>query len=256
MKRIFRLLILLCTAILSACTPQNAQVSTIIPKPTIESFVMPSPTSIQYQILGRIFPEGYDSAGVSANRNTGNPDSRNTHFDVAVPRKCRENSNNCPVISPVNGVVWEIYAIGNPKGSEGYVISINLSQPPEGVEKVVEQLGLDLRKTYEYSIHLGHLVGLNPDLKIGAPVKKGMLIADGVKKDPEPGVAYVLYINIKSNHWLQVSPCSVVNTSSFCGVCYQYRGDCPETNLNYPNGGIQWWNEEDPFWQTHKLSPR
>ena len=260
--KLFHLDIALCNLLLfSACSPQtipkptNTPQPTVTPQPTITPTQKPSPTPITYQTLGSIFPEGFDSAGVSANINTGSHNSENTHYDVAIPKECRGNSNNCPIISPVNGTVWEIYGLGDPRGSSGYVISINLSQPPEGIDKVLDQLNINPNSVNGYSIHLGHLVGINPDLKIiGAIVKKGMLLADGVNNvnEPEPKVAYVLYI--KSSPWLQVSPCSVSNTASFCGVCYQYSEDCPETNINYPNGGIEWWNENDSFWETHKLS--
>jgi len=225
---------------------------------TVASTLVPSPTPVPYQILGRIFAEGNDSAGVSCNINTGSLDSKNTHYDVAIPRECRAKPNNCPVFSPVDGSVWEIYGLGNPKGSGGgYVISINLSQPPEGIENVLTQLNINPTTVYGYSIHLGHLVGINTDLEAGTTIAKGMLLADGVYNTnmPEPKVAYVLYIKYY-NALVQVSPCSVVNISSgFCGICFQYDGPCPETDMNFPVGGIEWWYENDPFWDTHKLSP-
>jgi hypothetical protein len=214
--------------------------------PTIIPSLTPTP-----QTLGPVFPAKYQSLGVSANRNTGSQDSQNTHYDVIVPPEYFNNPSSCNVISPVNGKVREIYQIGNPRGSAGSVIAIDLSLPPQGIEQVLTEFNINPTRVNGYSVHLGHLENLNPEIQVGVSVEKGTLLANSVNHDPEPKVAYVLYIWYGNNKMIQVSPCSVANYASFCGVCYQYDGFCPETNMNFPDGGIQWWNEGDPFWDTH-----
>ncbi len=229
----------------SAETLIPTSTSTLTPTATITPSQTPAP-----QTLSNIFPAEYQSLGVSANRNTGSQDSQNTHYDVIVPSEYFINPSNCNVISPVNGKVREIYKIGNPKGSAGSVIAIDLSLPPQGIEQVLKEFSINPVSVNGYSVHLGHLESLNPDIQVGLSVDKGTLLANGVNHDPEPKVAYVLYIWYR-NGMIQVSPCSVANEASFCGVCYQYDGYCPETNMNFPDGGIQWWDEGDPFWDTH-----
>ena len=215
----------------------------------------PTATLIPYQIFGRLFKEGFDSIGVSVNRNTGNLDSRNTHFDIRIPEECKQNPGDCPVYSPADGTIWEILGFGDPKGSEGWSIGIRLSQKPKGIEEVLEQFDIDPENVSGYGIHVAHLIGVNEEMEPGDYIEKGALLGGGVswEIDPEPKVAYVLYIWY-DNKQIQVSPCSVENTGSFCGVCYQYDGYCPETNLNFPEGGIHWWDESSPFWDTHDIT--
>ena len=235
-----------------ALTPIPTSSPTLTPAPTVTTLPSPPPTPVT-QILGRVYKEGWDSLGMSANINTGNPDSRDTHVDAIIPIEYRNNLTNCPIYSPVDGIVWEIYSVGNPKGSGGQVISIHLSDPPLGIEEALQNLNINPKNVTRYSIHIAHIIGLEPELKAGVQVKKGMLLAKGVDEEPEPKISYILYIWI-GNRLLQINPCSVTNTISFCGVCYQYNGDCPETLENYPDGGIGWWDESDPFWDTHELS--
>jgi hypothetical protein len=224
--------------------------ATLIPSPTVTNTSTPTPTP---HTLGPIYPVEYQSMGVSANIYTGNEDSRKTHYDVIVPPEFFPDPSNCKVISPVYGRVWEIYQVGNPPGSAGSVIGIDLSLPPKGIEKVLSEFNIDPATVNRYSVHLGHLEKINPIIQVGMSVDQNTLLASGVNHDPEPKVAYVLYIWFGDGQMIQVSPCSVTNNASFCGVCYQYKGACPETNMNFPNGGFNWWDEADPFWQTHPI---
>lgn len=228
--------------------PSMTHQPTKTPSPTWTS--MPEPTP---QSFGRIFTDGYTPLGVSANINTGNLDSRNTHFDIRVPKECWETPTDCPIFSPASGTIREIYGVGDPKGSQGNVIGFRLDAPPKGIERVLREFGIDPKSVTGYGTHVGHIIDLNPQLKLGDHIEKGDLLANGVADIPEPGIAQVLYIWY-ANQQIQVSPCSVDNESPDCGVCYQYNDYCPETNMNFPNGGIQWWDENDPFWDTHELS--
>ena len=214
--------------------------------------VMPNPTPIPLT-LGRIFTDGYTPLGVSVNINTGNLNSRNTHFDIKVPKECWDTPTDCPIFSPASGTIWEIYGVGNPKGSEGYAIGFLLDAPPKGIERVLQELNIKPYSVTGYGTHVGHIIDLNPKLKPGDHIEKGDLLANGVIDLPEPGIAQVLYIWYAGKQ-IQVSPCSVENEAPYCGVCYQYDDYCPETDMNFPNGGIQWWDENDPFWNTHVLS--
>ena len=122
LTEIFPLVMILlaaCTSTLPEPTTTLLPTDTPIPptattEPTLANTPLPPPTSTPepLQILGRIFQDGYDSLGVSCNINTGSQDSQNTHFDVRVPLEFNNNPSSCSVISPVKGIIKEIYQEG------------------------------------------------------------------------------------------------------------------------------------------------
>lgn len=253
----FLLLLTVVLFVLSSCSPPPAPTPTptILPALTHVPTVTPLPSTTptpDTQIHGRVFQEGFDSIGVSCNINTGNLNSQNTHFDIRVPEEFWHNSIDCPVYSPADGTIWEIASLDE-AGEK--VIRFYLSKKPKGIDRVLEQLEIDPKNVTRYGFHIGHLIRINESLKIGDNVEKGTLLSEGVCCEgwPEPGIAYVIYIWYDTKI-IQISPCSVENTASFCGVCYQYEGYCHETDLNFPEGGIEWWDERDSFWDTHELS--
>ena len=216
----------------SACSPKTIPTPTNTPQPTntpeptktseptAPPSIEPSPTILPYQMLGRIFPEGYDSVGVWANQNTGAEDSRNTHFDVALPKNYLAGKD--VVISPASGKILEVYSVGD-NGEGGQVITIEPNPPLEGIKQLAIDKGLDPLKIQKVYFHIGHIVAY----KTEGFVEKGEIIGSPFDIPGTDKIAYVIRIIMGSNE-RQYSPCDLPNITEFCGKCAPgTKNPCP-----------------------------
>jgi hypothetical protein len=200
-----------------SCTPTNTQTPTFTPTATFT----PTQTEIPYQILGRIFPEGYESLGVWANINTGAEDSSDTHFDVGLPNNHVVGKDQ--IISPASGTIVEVYSIEEPWGYGGEVLTIEPDPPLAGIDELMVRHDIDPSLVDKVWFHLGHII----PLKTSGWVDAGEPIGTVVDNPGIDGVAYVIRVIFISGE-RQYSPCDLPNKSSFCGICY------PGTPYNCP----------------------
>jgi hypothetical protein len=214
---------------------------TIAPTVTQEPSPTNSPTPLP-QILGRIFPEKFNSqavwsnAGGNARRNFRDqgwfcpPDGSTTdcsdfviHFDISIPTDFGENDQ---IYSPVDGYVYNIYDTGYGKsiqimpepGLSGIEALLANKDRISSLSKGVFQFDYELNDVGYVSLHLAHVT---PLVKIGDEVTKGEPIAYvyfDVPFNPKV-VSFVLYIHMKDGTMWQFSPCDVANETEFCGKC-------------------------------------
>jgi len=192
-------------------TPPPEPTTTFTLKSTSTNTLQPSSTPLLFQTLGRIFPEGYDSVGVWANQNSGAIDSRNTHFDVALPAQYLSGQDI--VLSPAAGKIIEVYSVGE-NGEGGQVVTIQPYPPLDGIKELALANGLDPDKIIKIFFHLGHITVFKTEgfIEKGEPIGTPYNIS-GVDK-----IAYIIRV-IFEDCERQFSPCDLPNTAEFCGVC-------------------------------------
>jgi len=230
-------------------TPQPSATAIPSPTPTATPTATPVPTNTPLptatptpQTLGRVFPEEFHGQAVWSNAD-GNadrdfrdrgwfcpPDGRSTscvdhviHFDVSVPTGFGPED---PVLSPVDGDVFEIYDPG-----EGNSIRIFPEPGFAGVEELLanrERIEVLSKGIFEFdyelddvesvSLHVAHVI---PLVEEGDIVRKGEPIAKvyfDTPHDPKK-IGYVIYIHMRDGTYYQFGPCDVPNEGEFCGKC-------------------------------------
>ena len=197
--------------------------------PTLALSATPSPT-LKPQVLGRIFPPGFDSPGVWANINTGNDlgaMKMNIHFDVGLPDNFVPGKD--ALISPVSGTIALIYLPSDdPEGEGGKGMLIVPYPPLEGIGDLVDSTGYARSRVRQVYLGFGHLL---PTRDIG-PVVAGEPIALAKDLSPIPirpnKVGYYIIVRFDDRKEYYFSPCALPNTAEFCGKCY------PGTPYNCP----------------------
>jgi hypothetical protein len=242
----------------STATPEPSLSVTEEPKATSTNTETPTPTltpTRTFESLGRIFPEEFQGQAIWSD--AGGNESRNfqdqgwfcppvgstttcqdhvIHFDVSLPVGF---SSNDFILSPVDGVVSDIYDIGAGQSME--IVSdhwfLGLDQLLNNTERI-NRLGKGVFIfDYEYSdirsvsLHLAHVL---PIVKEGMRVEKGQNIANVEFNVPfEAKVAYVIYVHMIDGTYWQFGPCDVENDDEFCGVCTSGSPYCPY-EIKYP----------------------
>jgi hypothetical protein len=238
-------------------TTTSTQVPTLAPSPIPSS--MPVPTMTQTatptrtatrtatptpvpQTLGRIFPEQFhgqavwSNAGGNADRNYKDagwfcpPDGTRIecndkviHFDVSVPIGFGRDD---PVLSPVNGYVYQIYDAGNGQsvwimpepGFTGIEALLANTKRIEALSKGIFTFNYKASDVKFVSLHLAHVI---PSVKGGDRLKKGAPIANVFlnPRDNPKKMAFVIYVHMKDGRYYQFCPCDVPNEDEFCGKC-------------------------------------
>jgi hypothetical protein len=190
-------------------TPKST--NTVTTEPTVILILEPTQTPILFQVLGRIFPDGSDSVGVWANQNSGALDSRNTHFDVALPLEFSSLQNF--VLAPASGRIVEVYSVGD-NGEGGQVVTIQPDPPLEGIDELALKNGIEPSSIVKVYFHIGHITAL----KTTGRVEKGEPIGTPFDIPGIDKIAYVIRVIMDTSE-RQFSPCDLPNTAEFCGVC-------------------------------------
>jgi hypothetical protein len=211
-------------------TPISTRTASATPKPTDTPTPTPSPIAAPLptatpvpQTLGRIFPEGYDSPGVWSNTNTGRDIVAmdfDIHFDVGLPSNLVLGQD--PVLFPASGRVVKVYT---PGPDMGQCIVIEPVPALAGIDHMLSSAGLDRLAVDQVRYHLAHITPWRAEGRVEAGEPAGTVV-DGWY-DPDK-VALMIIVKLQDGREYQFSPCTLPNTTSFCGKCY------PGTPYNCP----------------------
>jgi hypothetical protein len=214
-----------------SAVPTDTATSTAAPSATLEPSPAPAPptptppptaTPVP-QILERIFPEGRDSLGIWANTPSDRTDCGCLHFDIGLPNGFVSGQD--PVLSPASGRIVKVYSVGSERGSEGQVITIEPDPPLAGMERMLSSAAIDPSSVDRIEFILAHVTPWRTEGWVEAGESVGTPF-DGWF-DPDK-IGYVIIVRFRNGWQEQFSPCTLPNTSSFCGRCY------PGTPYNCP----------------------